>query len=139
MVCIYCSNDTGVYNSRAKARTPSVWRRRRCLACVAQFTTLELPDYDSALMVEGLRGKLYPFRRDKLFLSLHRALGHRKDAIVSASELASTVLGRLLMGKKAPDGVLQIELVAKTSYAVLKRYDPLAAHSYKAYHQSAIK
>lgn len=87
MVCIYCGKQTEVYNSRARTLNPSVWRRRQCIACDAKYTTIELPDYASALVVEGARGKLYPFSRDKLFLSLHKALEYRQDAIFVATEL----------------------------------------------------
>lgn len=139
MVCIYCGHETEVYNSRERARNPSVWRRRRCLACVAQFSTDELPDYDSALAVKGINGKLYPFNRDKLFLSLYKSLGHRQDALNSATELTSTTIGSLLRKMKAPDGLLPIETLAVQTYQILKRFDPLAAHTYKAYHQTSLK
>ena len=138
MVCIYCGHETEVYNSRERARNPSVWRRRRCNTCVAQFTTIELPDYKSALVVKGLGGKIQPFSRDKLFLSLHKSLGHRKDALQSATELTDTVIGSILRKKQASDGLLHIKVLAGEAYRVLKRYDPLAAHAYKAYHLTAL-
>jgi transcriptional regulator NrdR family protein len=138
MVCIYCGKDTEVYNSRVKSRNPSIWRRRRCLECVAQFTTIELPDYGTSLVVEGLSGKLSPFNRDKLFLSFYKALEYRQDALKSATELTSTVIGRLLTNKKATDGLLNKNDVALESYRALKRFDALSAHTYKAYHQSSL-
>lgn len=139
MVCIYCDAQTEVYNSRDRARNPSVWRRRRCKSCVAQFSTLELPDYSTSLAVEGLRGKLYPFSRDKLFLSLLKALNHRHDALPSATSLTDTVIGQLLRRKKTTaSGVLEMYDIARTAHQTLKRYDPLAAHTYKAYHQVAL-
>jgi transcriptional regulator NrdR family protein len=138
MVCIYCGSETQVTNSREKARTPSVWRRRKCIACVAQFTTIELPDYATALVVSS-HGKLYPFSRDQLFLSIHVALGHRQDALISSTELTKTIIGRLLSKKQAPDGVISVQNLAKASHEVLKRYDPLGANTYKAYHQAALR
>lgn len=139
MICIYCGNKTEVYNTRERKRSPSVWRRRRCISCVAQFSTIEMPDYGSNLVVEGLRGKLYPFSRDKLFLSLHKALGHRQDALNSATELTETIISSLLKNNHAPEGLLEIEDIAKTAYQTLGRYDPLAAATYKAYHQTALR
>lgn len=191
---MYCSNDTEVTNSRSKARMPLVWRRRACKACDAQFTTHETPDYTSALVVRGLDGnKLYPFSRDKLFLSLYQSLGHRKDALNSSTALTSTVIGRLINKKyrttrskvhTAPtssdesrnafsdvnvsldmppsekntptspmnevgidvtlqrlvtDGVIDTQAISKVAHEVLKRFDPLAATTYKAYHQAALK
>ncbi len=139
MVCIYCGNETEVYNSRERARNPSVWRRRRCIKCVAQFSSEELPVYEASLMVMGLGTKLYAFNRDRLFLSLHSALGHRQDALSSATELTSTVIGSLLRKRKAKTGVITVQDLAKQSYITLKRFDPLAAHTYKAYHLSALR
>ncbi len=140
MVCIYCSNETEVTNSRAKARTPLVWRRRACKACDAQFTTHETPDYTSALVVSGLDSKkLYPFSRDKLFLSLYQSLGHRNDALNSSTALTSTVISRLINKKYVEDGAISTMAISKMAYQVLKRFDPLAATTYKAYHQTALK
>ena len=139
MVCIYCGHETEVYNSREKTRNPSVWRRRRCVACVAQFTTHELPDYSSALVVIGTTGKLYPFSRDKLFLSLYKALEYRQDALRVATELTATVIGKLLRNKKAPDGALSMSAIAEVAHLTLKRFDAPAAHTYKAFHSSALR
>lgn len=138
MICIYCGGETEVYNSRARARMPSIWRRRRCKTCVAQFSTVELPDYPTGLAVEGLRGKLYPFSRDKLFLSLYKALGHRQDALDSATALTDTVIGQILKAKRQQPSIISIKDIAWAAHRALKRYDPLAAHTYKAYHQRAI-
>lgn len=140
MVCIYCGFETEVTNSRAKARTPSVWRRRACKECVAQFTTTELPDYAKALLVVVAGGKkLLPFSRDKLFLSMHKSLGHRTDALDSSTALTATVIGRLLNKKFVIGGALTTQNISKIAYEALKRYDPLAAATYKAYHQVALK
>lgn len=140
MVCIYCGNNTEVTNSRPKARNASVWRRRACKSCVAQFTTVELPDYATALVIEGAdKTKLRPFSRDKLFLSLYKSLGHREDALNSSTALTNTVIGRVLSKKLAKTGACNSEDLAKTTYEVLKRFDPLAAHTYKAYHQASLR
>lgn len=140
MVCIYCQGETEVTNSRAKARNPSVWRRRACLRCAAQYTTLELPGYDTALTVQGQDKKhLYPFSRDKLFLSLHKSLGHRKEALDDATALTSTVISRVFLRELLKEGVLETKDLSRTAYEVLKRFDPLAATTYKAYHQASLK
>ena len=137
MVCIYCGNETDVYNSRSKARTPSVWRRRRCNTCVAQFTTHELPDYATALVVE--RGKdLVPFERDKLFLSIHFATSHRKDSQKASTELTNNILGTIARKKLARDGKLTLELLAQLTFDTLKRFDRHAAATYRAHHQDIL-
>lgn len=137
MICIYCGHETEVYNSRPKARQPLVWRRRRCLYCVAQFTTHELPEYATALVVE--RGKvLVPFERDKLLLSIYRACGHREDSQAAATELTNTVLGQIARKKLAPHGTLPVQKLAMLIHVTIKRFDPLAANTYKAYHQKSL-
>lgn len=139
MVCIFCSSETEVKNSRSKAKTPSVWRRRVCKVCVAQFSTIELPDYARALRVE-MPGNKKPiaFSRDRLFLSLQKSLAHRADAVDAASALSATVISRLLK-LRHKDGVYSSQDIAKRAYEILKRFDPLAAHTYKAYHQASLK
>jgi len=140
MECIYCGGETCVTNSRAKKKLPSVWRRRSCEACVAQFTTLEQPDYSTALSVgRPSTTKLEPFSRDKLFLSLHMALGHRKDALNSATALTQTVLSKLMNKKHIENGVIPVSHIAKETQQVLKRFDNLSANTYKAYHTESLK
>lgn len=139
MVCIYCNHETEVYNSRERKRNPSVWRRRRCKACVAQFSTNETPDYATGFAVSGQNKKLYPFSRDELFLSLYRALGHRKDCRESATELTSTAIGSIIRAQIIVDGVINIKDLTQYTHKILKRYDSLAAHTYKAYHQAHLK
>jgi transcriptional repressor NrdR len=138
MICLYCRGETEVTNSRERSRTPSVWRRRACKTCVAQFTTLEKPDYGTALVVRGRSGdKLYPFSRDKLFLSLYKSLGHRRSALNDATALTETVIGRLLH-KKLADGAIELQNLTIATYDILKRFDKTAATLYKAYHQNQI-
>lgn len=135
MKCIYCKSNTKVTNSRARALNSSIWRRRECLSCVAQFSTNELPDYTKSILVLNSDGILSSFCRDKLFLSLYRALGHRKDAITSASELTSTTISKLIRNDISSKPI-DIRSIADTAYLILKRYDPMAANIYKAYHRN---
>lgn len=137
MNCLYCGRKTEVTNSRTKARLPTVWRRRQCLACVAQFTSLEQPDYTSAVAVQT-SAQLDPFKRDRLFLSLYKSLGHRQDALDAATILTNTVFGLIYRQKAASNGVISNHKLADTVYKMLKRFDPLAANTYKAYHQKTL-
>lgn len=139
MVCIFCQNETQVTNSRAKARTPAVWRRRTCLACQRHFTTNEVPDYEKSLLVVGATNKKRPFNRDRLLLSLFKSLGHRYDSIDASTGLTATIIGRLISKKYLINGTLSTKNIAKVTFEVLKRFDPLAAATYKAYHQLALK
>jgi transcriptional regulator NrdR family protein len=139
MVCIFCKNETKVTNSRPQVRNSAVWRRRLCLTCEMHFTTNELPDYEKSLQVIGTYGKRHPLNRDRLFLSIHKSLGYRKDSIDSSSGLTRTIISRLLGTKYLSSGTLNAKDIAKVSIEVLKRFDPLAAATYKAYHQTALK
>lgn len=140
MVCIYCGHQTDVYNSRPKAKNPAVWRRRRCQVCVAQFTTTELPDYSTAILVRASdRIHLEPFSRDMLLVSILKSVDYRNDALQCATELTATIIGRLLGTKKAMDGVLSTKDIAEVAQQTLKRFDPPAGSAYKAFHQKALR
>jgi transcriptional repressor NrdR len=137
MVCIYCGHDTEVVNSRKKARQPLVWRRRRCEQCVAQFTTHELPEYTTALLVK--HGKvLTPFERDQLFLSIHFACSHRLDSQKAATSITNTVIGYIARRNLAREGNLSNEALAKLTYETLRRFDRNAAATYKAHHLKSL-
>ncbi len=82
-------------------------------------------------------GALKPFLRDKLFLSIHRALSHRDDALTSATELTNTAIGKAFR-QKSDGAVLPATLIAKVTLESLRRFDPLAGHTYKAYHQRTL-
>lgn len=140
MKCIYCFNETEVTNSRPRSLNPSVWRRRKCKQCVAQFSTNELPEYHRSIVIKSTSSKLYPFSRDKLFLSLYKSLGHRKDSIDSATELTNTVISKLLrLNTSDKDkGVYTTKELAKASYETLKRFDSFAGNNYKAYHKNTL-
>jgi transcriptional regulator NrdR family protein len=97
-----------------------------------------MPDYASALVVRSMNGKLYPFSRDKLFLSLYNALGHRQDARDVATELTHTVIGSMLRKKTVKNGAISVNDLSTHAHMTLKRFDPLAAHTYKAYHKNAL-
>jgi transcriptional regulator NrdR family protein len=81
---------------------------------------------------------MMPFNRDKIFMSIHKSLGHREDALASATALVETVIGGV-MRQKNSSAALPVELIANLAYMTLKRFDPLAAHSYKAYHRAALR
>lgn len=133
MVCIYCSSETKVANSRLKRRLNQVWRRRECLTCGMVVTSREAADYSGALAVRDANGALSPFLRDKLFLSLYNSLQHRKTALQDAMALADTVISRLL--SQSQHSILEDQSIANTSYLVLARFDKVAAVHYDAFHR----
>ena len=136
MVCIYCGSETRVINSRPQKRTNNIWRRRQCSACMALFTTSERPDFLTSLSVRRSK-KIEPFSRDKLFLSIHDSLKHRKSATSDATALTDTVLSKLypLLG----EGSLDEREITLVVCEVLAAFDPASATYYRAYHPITIR
>lgn len=131
MVCVYCESETRVVNSRHQKRANNVWRRRQCMSCQAVFTTLEGPDTGQVFRVSR-HTTLEPFSRDKLLLSIHDSLKHRKTAVSDASALTNTILSRL--HAQLVDAVIAPEQIAQTSLDVLNNFDSVAATHYQAFH-----
>src|SRR5258708_4601040 len=124
MVCLYCGGKTEIYNSRSQRASNSTWRRRRCLACGATFSSIESLAYGSSLALQNGTSHIVPFKRDVLFLSLYEACRHRKHPIADATALAGTVVGKLL--KKQTKGLLTREEIIKTASTALKQFDHAA-------------
>ena len=135
MVCIHCSGNTQVVNSRPQRRSNQVWRRRRCLTCGAIFTTEETIQHASSWAVRGASasGRLRPFSRDKLLVSLLRSLQHRKDALDNAAALVDTSMNKL--APQAQNGVLTSSQIAQTVQVALNRFDKAASVHYQAFHR----
>lgn len=133
MVCIYCGGSTQVSNSRLQKRNNAVWRRRACANCQAIFTTIESTDLSSAVMVNGPKGRLTPFNRDRLLISVHESCKHRQNALDDALALTQTIVGDIIK-TLGTTGAIEKEVISTVSYAVLERFDPVAATVYAAYH-----
>jgi transcriptional repressor NrdR len=133
MVCIHCGGQTSVVNSRAQRRVNQVWRRRQCDSCHTLFTTHEAADYSATWLVRGPAGQLTPFSRDKLFLSLHRSLGHRKHAQNDATALTETITGKLI--GQVHDGLVEGAKIAAAVQVALNRFDKAASVHYSAFHR----
>jgi len=134
MVCIYCGSETKVANSRLQKKANQVWRRRACTSCGAVFTTLEAVEASQALQVR--RGKRSEsFSRDTLLLSIYDSLKHRKTAITDATALTGTILSNLypLIHEATLERDDMVDIAAKT----LRRFDPIAATHYQAFHPTA--
>ena len=134
MNCVYCNSDTKVVNSRLQKKANQVWRRRECKNCRAVFTSLEGVVTSQALMLLE-SGRLEPFYRDKLFLSIHDSLKHRKTALSDATALTDTILGKLYKNS-IKDAVINKKSLVETTANTLKHFDNAAFTHYKAFHQS---
>lgn len=133
MVCLYCGKSTQVTNSRTQKRLGRVWRRRTCKTCNAVFTTIESPDLALSLHVSDAHmAQTQPFQRDKLFVSLLQALGHRSDALEVAGFLVDTTTARLL--KTHPGARIEATAIRDAAYTTLRHFDKAAAATYVAYH-----
>ncbi len=132
MQCIYCSADTQVINSRPQKRLNQVWRRRKCTECKALFTSHEAASYDDAWRIQAANGKLAPFMRDKLFLSLHKSCGHREQAVADTTALTDTIISHLR--NKTNNGLLTPATIAKITLTTLQNFDKPAATHYLAFH-----
>ena len=128
MVCPYCKKDSQVVNSRIQKRANSVWRRRKCPKCSAVWTTHERIEATTTYRVSK-DGHLLMFRPEELLVSLYEALRHKKAAASSAKYVCDTVVQQLQAKHVA---FLPTELIAKTTYNILRRYDKPAAAVYKA-------
>lgn len=132
MVCIYCGGETIVANSRRQKRNNQVWRRRKCGACGAIFTSHEAIDLSSALVVDS--GRPTPFISDMLFTEILLALQDRKDCYLAAREVTATVTKELL---KLPDKPrIDPKQISQAAAKVLKRLDKRAYLRYLAEHPS---
>ena len=133
MVCIYCQHDTNVINSRLQKKLNQVWRRRRCQNCNSVFTTLETINFQTVLAVAH-KNAYKPFLRDKLLLSIHESLKHRKSALSDATAVTDTIISKLYAN--VIDGHIDRQQIIQTTGVVLKRFDKAAATHYQAYHPS---
>lgn len=132
MVCIYCGSKTKVTNSRSSVAKASTWRRRECLQCLSIVTTRETADYAEALRVKTKNG-LEPFLRDKLLLSIHFSVSHRKTALTDATQLTDTIINSLL--KLANNGLLETSNIRANVLKTLQRFDAVAGAHYEAHHR----
>lgn len=134
MVCINCGSETQVANSRHQKRSNQVWRRRKCPTCGTIFSTTELPAYSGSWRVLGNNGRMHPFSRDKLFVSLYGSLQHRRTAIHDADGLATTVINKL--SPLARNGVIRSSDIVTVTQVALNRFDGVASVHYQAFNGS---
>lgn len=80
----------------------------------------------------GANGKLQPFLRDKLFLSLHKSCQHRPTALTDATALTATIIAQLRGSVHA--GILDHRDIIAAALGTLSNFDKAAAVYYEAYH-----
>lgn len=134
MVCIHCGQATTVINSRRLRRHNQTWRRRRCAACGTVFTSSEVADLGSALLVSSPDG-LEPFTQEKLLFDITLALRGRQDRYMAARELTQRIITNLLANTSKP--LLSTKQIAAEAAKVIGRFDKRAGQRYSVDHLSA--
>jgi len=132
MVCILCHQKTQVINSRAQKKSNQTWRRRQCTSCDTVFTTEERPLFEQNWLVVDQKGASKPFLRDKLLISLHSSLKHRKSALEDASALTETIIHKLM--NQVSNSQINRGLIIQTTQVALSRFDTAASINYQAFH-----
>lgn len=135
MRCLYCGGHTRVANSRRQKRANRVWRRRQCRACHTVFTSVETADLAGSVVVRKPAAAPEAFSRDKLLLSIHDSLRHRKTALKDAEGLCDTIIAKLL--PRIKHATVEAVTIEATTYSVLRRFDKAAASHYRAFHPPA--
>lgn len=131
MICINCFHGkTITKNSRKHMKHSRIWRRRACPQCGAVFTTYEQPVLDN-LTVLAQNGLTSPFNIGKLIISVSRSFLHNKQAADYDSYFLAQTVQEQLIKQNDP---LSAQAIARTTHAVLQRYDPVAALQYAAQH-----
>jgi len=133
MICIKCSTETRVINSRSYKKTPGVWRRRSCPSCGAVFTTSEVVADDGYLFLvrsEG-RAKAQPFSLARLMMSMAPALAHHgsHQAADESFWLAKTVAQT---AQATAVDVIEAASLAQMAFETLSNYDASAGIIYGA-------
>ena len=134
MVCVYCSGNTGVTNSRLQRRNNIVWRRRACKSCLAVFTSLEAPDLSSCLLIQVEDGSYKPFIREKLYMDVYTALDETSRRYNDAGHLTNTIIGKLLA--ESHGSAIPISSVISCSLKTLGQFSRRAHLKYAAEHAS---
>lgn len=134
MICIKCSADTKVTNSRPHKKTPSVWRRRECKACGTVFTTSEVVADDTyQFSVVSNDGSVSDFSLPHLMMSIAPNLSHRHGSPTADESywLAQTVAQAVQA--TATDNITADALATET-FNTISFFDATAGLQYGARH-----
>lgn len=133
MICINCSHDTKVTNSRPHKKTPSVWRRRQCTSCGTIFTTMEsIADNAYSFRVVKADSK-EEFSIPRLMVSVFASLAHRSGSATAddAYWLAQTVAQNI---QATATDTVTAEALARQTWETVSFFDATAGIQYGARH-----
>lgn len=83
-------------------------------------------------MVKKRSGALESFQRDKLLLSVAKAIDHKKNSPQAAGNLTQTIIKKLLNNKAMLQKLNSVDISSVTSL-VLKRYDAASSIKYLSF------
>lgn len=100
------------------------------------FSTIEGVDFYTSISVIDNSGNLEPFLRDKLLLSVHSSLQHRKTAITDATALTDAIIGRLYVD--VDNGSISSSSIAKKVLLTLNLFDKASSIHYQSFHSDVL-
>jgi transcriptional regulator NrdR family protein len=136
MVCIYCSKDTKVVNSRLRIKDNEIWRRRKCTGCGVVFSSTEKIDLFSSIKIIKRSGKLQDFSEPKIIVSIYRSIDHLPNAPSLAGHLTKTALQKILYKNIEPRTLgqkIDSTHIEACVFSVLQKFDSAGAIKYRAY------
>ena len=129
MKCPSCGyEDSKVIDSRPVEENNSIKRRRECLSCHARFTTYEIIDQTTPVVLKK-DGTRELFDKNKLLTGLYKACEKRPvDAKVVADEIEAAIQARMQseitsakIGEMAMERLKQLDPVAYVRFASVHR------------------
>lgn len=133
MKCPYCGfNESKVVDSRPTDEDSRIRRRRECLSCTRRFTTYEVIETVSIIVVKQ-DGSREEFDRDKLLRGMLRACEKRPVSIETLEKAVSDIEARIQnsldrevsaaqIGEYAMDALKGIDEVAYVRFASVYRH-----------------
>jgi transcriptional regulator NrdR family protein len=94
------------------------------------FTTREVIDFSGLIHVMHT-GYSEPLQRDRLLISIHSALEHRKDALTASTWLTEAVIAKVT---ELSEPVVTIETLVHLAHQTIKSYDQAASTIYAVKH-----
>ncbi|MCX6904367.1 MAG: transcriptional regulator NrdR [Verrucomicrobia bacterium] len=136
MRCPKCGfQEDKVIDSRASREGSTIRRRRECLSCQHRFTTYEVIERASRLMVLKRDGRHEEFSREKLITGIQRACQKRPVAPETIQELSDQIYNELIssferevncreIGERVMNGLRGVDKVAYIRFAsVYRRFE----------------
>lgn len=137
MNCPYCNTKSKVTNSRKNTLNHQIWRRRECLSCGSIWTSRENIDLSSTHRVDiGRDIGLVEFSRDKLLISIYKALEHLEQPLFYAENLTNTVIAKLItLNQSKVEIDTLLHLVAET----IEPIDAIGSKLYLTHHKAHLE